>query len=81
MQVHAKLHKHHTMLPLHQVHEAIASGMVGFYLIPGELNTADILSKQWGYSQIWTQMKVLLFWKGDTANITELDILQINGES
>jgi hypothetical protein len=69
MQVHAKLHKRHTMLSFHRVREAVASGMIGFYFIPGELNPADILSKHWGYAQIWPQLKALLFWKGDTADI------------
>jgi hypothetical protein len=45
MQVHAKLHKRHNMLSFHRVREAIASGMVGFYFIPGTINPADILSK------------------------------------
>jgi hypothetical protein len=71
MQLHAKLHKRHTMLSFHRVREAIASGMVEFHFIPGASNPADILSKHWGYSQVWKQLKTLLFWKGDTANVTE----------
>jgi hypothetical protein len=71
MQVHAKLHKRHTMLSFHRVREAVASGMIGFYFIPGEINPADILSKHWGYAQIWPQLKALLFWKGDTGNIND----------
>jgi hypothetical protein len=69
MQLHAKLHKRHTMLSFHRVREAIASGMLLFTHIPGKNNPADILSKHWGYSQIWTQLKTLLFWTGDTADI------------
>jgi hypothetical protein len=69
MQVHAKLHKRHTMLSFHRVREAIASGMIGFYFIPGQHNPADILSKHWGYAQVWSQLKTLLFWKGDTEDI------------
>jgi hypothetical protein len=71
MQVHAKLHKRHTMLSFHRVREAVASGMIGFYFIPGIINPADILSKHWGYAQIWPQLKALLFWKGDTNDIQE----------
>ena len=71
MQVNAKLHKRHTMLSFHRVREAIASGMIGFYFIPGDTNPADILSKHWGYAQIWPQLKALLFWKGDTGNIND----------
>jgi hypothetical protein len=36
MQVNAKLHKCHTMLSFHRVREAIASGVIGFYFIPGD---------------------------------------------
>jgi hypothetical protein len=67
--VHAKLHKRHTMLSFHRVREAIASGMVAFLHIPGEMNPADILSKHWGYSQIWDRLKAILFWAGDTAEL------------
>jgi hypothetical protein len=69
MQVHAKLHKRHTILSFYRVHECIASGMVGFYFINGNENPADILSKHWGYSQIWPRLKTLLFWMGDTMDI------------
>jgi hypothetical protein len=71
MQVHAKLHKRHTMLSFHRVRETIAAGIIGFYFVPGDLNPADILSKHWGYSQVWTQLKALLFWHGDTDDISE----------
>ena len=71
MQLHAKLHKRHTMLSFHRVREAIASGMIGFYFIPGQHNPADILSKHWGYSQVWPQLRTLLFWKGDTQDIED----------
>ena len=66
---HAKLHKRDTMLSYHRVREAIASGMVKFYHIPGEINPADILSKHWGYQQIWKQLQPLLFWQGDTREL------------
>lgn len=69
MQVHGQLHKRHTMLSFHRVREAIASGYVTFHFISGERNPADILSKHWGYAQIWTRLKALLFWKGDTRDI------------
>ena len=71
IQVHAKLHKRHNMLSFHRVREAIASGMIGFYFIPGDINPADILSKHWGYAQIWSQLKPLFFCKGDTENIND----------
>jgi len=69
--IHAKLHKRHTMLSFHRVREAVASGMLLFTHIAGELNPADILSKHWAYNQVWPQLKALLFWKGDTADIKD----------
>ena len=67
--IHAKLHKRHTMLSFHRVREAIASGILTFNFVPGDINPADILSKHWGYSQIWGRLKCLLFWHGNTADI------------
>jgi hypothetical protein len=67
--VHAKLHKRHNMLSFHRVREAVASGMIKFHFIPGEINPADILSKHWGYVQIWEQLRAILFWQGDTMDI------------
>jgi hypothetical protein len=65
-QVHARLHKRHNMLSFHFVREAIARGFINFFHIPGVENPADLLSKHWGYSDIWSQLKPLLFWEGDT---------------
>jgi N-acetylmuramoyl-L-alanine amidase CwlA len=44
MQLNAKLHMWHT--------KTIASGILGFYFLPGENNPADILDKHRGYTQI-----------------------------
>jgi hypothetical protein len=57
MGLHAKLHKRHTMLSFHRVREAISSGIVGFYFIPGEIKPADLLSKHWGHAQIRERLK------------------------
>jgi hypothetical protein len=62
----AKLHKRHTLLSFHRVREAIAAGMVIFTHIDGRINPADILSKHWGYQQVWPNLRPLLFWAGDT---------------
>ncbi len=70
---HAKLHKRHSILSFHRVRQAIASGFIKFWHIPGKENPADMLSKHWGYSQIWDVMRPLLFWHGDTADLIEDD--------
>jgi hypothetical protein len=71
MTPHARLNKRHTILSFHQVCQAIASGFIKFFYIPGQENPADILSKHWGYSQIWDVLKPVLFWQGDTADLIE----------
>jgi hypothetical protein len=69
------------MLSFHRVREAIASGIVGFFYLPGDINPADIISKHWGYSQIRERLKSLLFWNGDTADIiVDTSTSQANGE-
>jgi hypothetical protein len=65
----SKLHKRHVLLSFHRVREAIAAGMIYFIHIPGAINPADILSKAWGYQQIKTMLKAILFWEGDTTDV------------
>ena len=62
---HSKLHKRHTMLSFHRVREAVASSILEFHYIPGSSNPADILSKHWGYSQIWELLRPILFWNNE----------------
>ena len=66
---HGKISKRHNMLSYHRVRESIASKITTFIYILGEINPADILSKHWGYSQIWSVLKPILFWEGDTADL------------
>ena len=33
-------------------------------------NSADIMSKHWEFARIWPLLKPLLFWKGDTSELT-----------
>jgi hypothetical protein len=66
---HAKLHKWHNALSFHRVCGAVASDMLKSFFIDGEFNPADILSKHWGYQQIWRTLQPLLFWQGDTAKL------------
>ena len=68
---HAVLHKRHTALSFHRVREAIASKVIVFHHINGDINPADILSKHWGYQQIWPMLQALLFWQGDTMDLFE----------
>ena len=69
--VHAKLHKRHTALSFHRVHEAVASKYVDFIYLPGAKNPADIMSKHWSYAAIWLLLQPILFWQGNTVEIDE----------
>jgi hypothetical protein len=64
---HSRLNKRHVALSYHSVREAIAAGIISFSHIPGAINPSDILSKHWGYQQVWPTLKPILFWEGDTA--------------
>ena len=66
---HAKLHKRCNALSFHRVREAIAAKFIEFHHIPGNINPADILSKHWGYQQVWPMLQALMFWKGDTKDL------------
>jgi hypothetical protein len=70
---HAKLHKHHNALSFHCVREAVVAKIVAIYHLPGEFNPANILSKHWGYAQIWLILQPLYFYPGDTADLYDHD--------
>ena len=66
-----KLHKRHNALAYHKTRYAVAADIIRFYHIKGETNPADILSKHWDYASVWSQLKPLLFWIGDTMELVE----------
>jgi hypothetical protein len=74
---HAKLHKCHMASSFHHVCEAIAAKIIGFYHVDGVRNPTDILSKHWGYQQVWKLLRPLLLWPGDTIEIHELENVKI----
>jgi hypothetical protein len=70
---HARLHKRHNALSFHRVREGIAAGIAKFHHVRSGDNPADILSKQWGYRQVWPMLQAILFWEGDTADLFEME--------
>jgi hypothetical protein len=68
---HSTIRLRHHLLSFHRVREAIASDMLVFTHLSGALNPADILSKHWGYQQVWPLLRPILFWSGDTADISD----------
>ena len=66
---HSQLFKRHHALAYHFTFEAVASKMVNFHHILGDINPANILSKHWGHSQIYPTLRPLLFYRGNTLSI------------
>ena len=75
---HSKLGKRHNILSYHRTREAIAAGIIRFHWLKGNSNPADILSKHWDYASIWSQLRPLLFWDGDTADIEVWDLAKFS---
>jgi len=68
----SSLKKRHSLLCYHRVREAVASAMMLFSHMPGEHNPADVVSKHWGYSQIWPTLRLILFWDGKHKHKVEV---------
>ena len=68
---HGKLHKCHNALSFHRTHFSIAAGVTTFHHVSGDTNPADVLSKHWDFKSVWKQLKPVLFWKGDTADLLD----------
>jgi hypothetical protein len=66
---HSKLTKRHTALSYHRVREAICADIFRFFHIYGTENPSDILSKHWGYSQVWYILQPIMFFEGDTMDL------------
>jgi hypothetical protein len=73
----SQLNCHRLTLSDGYVREAVASGMVEFYHIPGEINPSNVLSKHWGYAESWTRIKALLFWQGDTVDLFDMETIPV----
>jgi hypothetical protein len=67
--LHSKLHKPCNALSFNHVHEAIAAKHISMYHLSDEFNPADILTKHWGYPQVWRLLQPLLFYQGDTTEL------------
>ena len=74
------LRKRHQALAYHYTREAIASGAVDFHHLPGTLNPSDILSKHWGYAQVWPMLKTTMFWAGNTSDLLVDDSLSLRSK-
>ena len=68
------LRKRHQALAYHFTREAIAAKVVDFRHLPGVINPSDLLSKHWGYAQVWPMLRTMLFWSGDTSKLLLEDV-------
>jgi hypothetical protein len=68
---HSSLNKRHNALAYHRVREMIAAKVLSYYWIDGKDNPADVVSKHWGYQQVWQLLKPLLFYSGNTFTLIE----------
>jgi hypothetical protein len=64
---HSVLKKRHHFLAYHRVREAIASGIVKCFHMPGTENPSDVLTKNLSHSVAWPLIKPFLFFAGDPA--------------
>jgi hypothetical protein len=37
--------------------------------LPGESNPADIMSKHWGYRQVWSMLQAIRFYQGISIDL------------
>ena len=51
----------------------IAAKVLGYYWIDGKSNPADIVTKHWGYQQVWNLLQPILFYSGDTGVLVDDD--------
>ena len=68
---HSQLKKRHNALAFHYSREAIASKMITFEHLPGQMNPADILSKHWSHNDVYPMLRPLLFYSGNTMELIE----------
>jgi hypothetical protein len=68
---HSTLSKRHNALAYHRVREAIAAKVIGYYWIDGKCNPADIVSKHWGYQQVYKLLQPILFSPCSAKNVVE----------
>ena len=75
----AKLHKRHNILSFHFVRSIIARGFINLQHIKSEYNLADILTKHWGYQEVYHNLIQPVFHHaGNTATLFLDDTLEVD---
>ena len=66
----AKLNKRHNILNFHFMMAMISVGYISVNHIPSKDNMSDILSKHWGYGDVYrSTLKPLFHHSGNTADL------------
>jgi hypothetical protein len=81
---HSSLNKRHNALSYHRVKGMIAAKILGYHLIDGKKNQADVVRKHWWHQKVWNLLKPLLLFSGDTESINddgEEDIKEANNNN
>jgi hypothetical protein len=72
-----KLHKRHNILSFHFVRSLIACGYINLQHLKSECNTADILTKHWGYQSAYELILPIFHFGGNTAALYFDDTLEV----
>jgi hypothetical protein len=66
---HSCLSKRHNAFSYHRVKEAISGKVLNFFVIDGNDNPADVVSKNWAYPQVWHLLQPIHFSSGDASSL------------
>ena len=66
---HSTLTKHHNILAVHRVREAIAAKIMVFYWIQSAYNLSDLLSKHWDHPSVYPMILKLHIKRGNITLI------------
>ena len=69
----ARINKRHNILSFHYVRAMIARGFIAMHHVVSNSNVADIVTKHWGHSSVYTLLKPISGHEGDTDELYEDD--------
>ena len=71
----SSLKKRHNMLSYHRVREAIASGILNLFHIPGTENPADVMTKTLNHPKMWKLTKQFMWYSEKVHPVGKVDKL------
>ena len=70
---HSRIHKNNVAWLFHKAIETIAADIFHCYFIYGLLKPVDVWRKHWRRDDIWHTLQPFLLWKGDIAELFEVE--------